>query len=310
LRLRELDPIGELLSASTRRKSCARRRCKKTVVLVMPTFTPMSTAQGLPAVATSAEAAVFDLKARFPTQKQFEAAKDVAAFANHIGGPLLIGAEEEAGRIARYVPLTETEANTTDTFIATAVRDRCSPLPLIDIVRFTEGAGFVLAVNVWPSLASPIAVRVVADRGRENWGGSAHVFPIRVGSHTDFIPPENLAMYMTPHIRRAVLMLNKIPSDAAVDIRMPTVGGGVSTSLTVSTLWTRKTTWFDSDTEPTPPSKNTIRLIACARYSRTAAAGMYCSGGSPTSSSVDYVAEASAAGWRALQRAPRARRRS
>jgi hypothetical protein len=115
--------------------------------------------------------------------------------------------------------MDEAEVAATGEHFHKAVRDRCRPSPVFDIVRFKRDARFVLAVNVWPSLAAPVAVQVHAIKEREGFGGEAWVFPIRVGSHSKCIPVESLAMYMTPQLRRNVLLLNKIDTNAKVYAR-------------------------------------------------------------------------------------------
>lgn len=186
----------------------------------VPSFRPISLGDALPAPASTVERATWDLKAKHPADKRFEAAKDVAAFANHLGGTLLIGAQEKLGRVDCYVQLTEDEAKATQDLFSQEVTQRCRPKPLFDFVRIPHNGGFVLAINVWPSLAGPVGVRVNADKATEGWGGPAFVFPLRVGSDStpDFIAPENLAMFMTPSVRRAAVMLGKIQLRAAVAV--------------------------------------------------------------------------------------------
>ena len=72
-------------------------------------YIPLSRPRPLPNVDTEIESAVQDWKAE-PAASAFERAKDVAAFANHYGGTLLLGAIENSGRLARYCGLTRAAA--------------------------------------------------------------------------------------------------------------------------------------------------------------------------------------------------------
>jgi hypothetical protein len=159
----------------------------------------------------------------------FHKAKDVGAFANHLGGTLLIGAREDDGRLAAYVGLSAVDSAAAVEAYSAAVEQRCLPKPLVDFEEYGLDDGRkVLAVNVWPSLEL-VGVKVRADRAAEGWGGEAHVFPVRVGSHTTFLRPTEIAMYMTPHVRRAAVLLSKVPKDARVEIHVALQDGRAHT---------------------------------------------------------------------------------
>lgn len=59
----------------------------------MPVFQPLVRPTPLPDINDAIERVVMDWKVK-PAQYPFEKAKDVAAFANHLGGCILIGAHE------------------------------------------------------------------------------------------------------------------------------------------------------------------------------------------------------------------------
>lgn len=61
--------------------------------LGVPTFIPLAKPLQLPTIGRTIERPVMDWKVK-PAKHSFERAKDVAAFANHLGGTLLIGAHE------------------------------------------------------------------------------------------------------------------------------------------------------------------------------------------------------------------------
>jgi predicted HTH transcriptional regulator len=119
----------------------------------MPLFVPWTDASTLPAVgAGPIERATLDMKLELPTVDRFHMAKDVAAFANHVGGTLLVGVLEKGGIVRRHQPMTPVAAAALQREFDEAVRDRCRPLPVIDFasVPAPDAAGVVLAVNVSP----------------------------------------------------------------------------------------------------------------------------------------------------------------
>jgi hypothetical protein len=180
----------------------------------------------LPAIGDGYERATLDLKLRVDAKKGFHAAKDVAAFANHLGGTLLVGAQETNGCVGKYEPLDEPTANASHAAISQAVRDRCSPRPLIDFVRRPHQAGIVLAVNVWPYIGQVIGVAVKCRKEHDGYGDDAYVFPVRVGVDSVYLLPEQLPMFMLPEVRRVVILLQRIPQGEPVRVRIGTYPEG------------------------------------------------------------------------------------
>jgi hypothetical protein len=94
-----------------------------------------------------------------------EMAKDVAAFANAAGGVIVVGVDHQNGAAQRY-PLSLAEANELVELYSQAVRDRCSPRPLIEPCAIDIGPEpgkppderFVVAVNLWPYPDQPVGV--------------------------------------------------------------------------------------------------------------------------------------------------------
>jgi len=186
----------------------------------MPMFDPYTEQTVLPAVGDGYERATIDLKLKGQLKPGFEVAKDVAAFANHLGGTLLVGAKELNGCVEMYQPLDEAAASDVQKAASEAVMDRCSPRPIFDFVRIRHGDGFVLAVNVWPYIGQPVGVAVKCLKCHDDFGGRAFVFPMRIGDRSDYLLPEQLPMFMLPEVRRAVILLQRIPVGEALRFRI------------------------------------------------------------------------------------------
>lgn len=172
----------------------------------------------LPEIGEGFEHATLDLKRRADTQKTFHLAKDVAAFANHLGGTIIIGAEEGTnGSVGAYIPLTDSELKQTQDAFSKAVTQRCSPRPVIDFGHYKEGSGHILTVLVWPYIGQPIGVKVHADKSNGGYGGDdAYAFPVRSGADSLFLLPEQLPMYMLPELRKLVITLSQAKHDSPV----------------------------------------------------------------------------------------------
>ena len=130
----------------------------------MALFKPILVSPDLPAVGASRESGTFDFKAEQDPANQRELAKDVAAFANGLGGVVLVGAVEDKkrGTLSAYKPMARLEdAEALRKAYELAVTQRCVPKPVVDVVRIEtvrpdHPAGHVVAVNVYPSQMAPI----------------------------------------------------------------------------------------------------------------------------------------------------------
>jgi hypothetical protein len=173
----------------------------------------------LPPIGEAIERPVMDWKTK-PAAFAFARATDVAAFANHLGGTLLIGAREEHGQLRAYVGMTPEEAGACRDDYSKAVADRCQPRPAVDFDEYTHPSDptkRIVAINVQPSL-NLVGVKVTAHKQSEGWGGDSYVFPVRSGTDARYLEPGQLAMFMTPQIRRIAVMLARIPHNAEVAI--------------------------------------------------------------------------------------------
>lgn len=187
----------------------------------MPRFSPIVRAEQLPKVNDAIERAVMDFKgidSRSGTYDpdKFEMAKDIAAFANHLGGVIVIGAVEQGGYLRRVPGITPENAKALRAAYSKAAKERCSPRVAIDFDDFAspvDSLRRVVVVNVSPSL-NLVGVRSLGQ-------GESWAFPVRSGTDTDYLEPGELAMYMTPHLRRVAVMLARIPVDGQMLVASP-----------------------------------------------------------------------------------------
>lgn len=184
------------------------------------------------------EKTVLDLKTQYDLAKPteaFELAKDMVAFANALGGTVLVGASERSdalgrktGRIEAFVPLTNDQALIKAA--TTAARDLCQPPITVEpeVIKLTvdEQRGLVakplsadttlLALNVHPLIASPAGVAACDVSGRRI--PEAYRFPLRFLEGTKWLKPEELAFHMNSHERRIYLLLVQLPRDRQVRV--------------------------------------------------------------------------------------------
>lgn len=185
----------------------------------MPTFKPQAQPVPLPPIGAAIERAVMDWKVR-PANFAFEKAKDVAAFANHLGGCILIGAAENKGQLSKYVGLTPDEAGKVRDDYSKAVAQRCQPPPTVDFEEYedpTDSSKRIVAINVWPSL-NLVGVKIDTAKDKEGWGGPAFAYPVRSGTDATYLQPVQLPMYITAQVRRIAVMLSRIPDGATVQL--------------------------------------------------------------------------------------------
>jgi len=171
-----------------------------------------------PLNARAREKADLDFKTFADPAKSWEHAKDIAAFSNALGGVLLVGADDSTGQLTYPGIAGQTVKDIQAIYEGAA--QLCSPSPVVDVIPIPERN--VVTVNVEPYLDQLVAAPAKSrDRaGKEIKHDAAWVFPIRRASQTEFIKPENLAMYMNREVRRAVLLLAKIPSEKKKGVRV------------------------------------------------------------------------------------------
>ena len=139
-----------------------------------------------------------------------ELAKDLAAFANAYGGTILVGAcERGVGELQQYDALSAEEAEEAGTAYVHAGEALCFPRVPVTLARIACDAGFVLAVNVEPRLDAIVGVRSASN-------SNAYLFPVRHDDDTKFLNPEQTVLNMLPQVRRTIILLRQIPSNAHV----------------------------------------------------------------------------------------------
>jgi hypothetical protein len=168
-----------------------------------------------PQIGSARETELLDFKARVHrfadgSVDQVAIALPIAAFANRVGGAIAYGASEGAGSVlAGFAPLTPEEVAFTIDACDKAIKTRCVPGPLWSPQVIPVEKGCIVAINVDPYASALVAVRVPGDKAR-GYGGEAYVFPMRVGTHTTHLTPDQIPMFMDPKIRRTLIMLSKI----------------------------------------------------------------------------------------------------
>lgn len=139
-------------------------------------------------------------------------AKDIAAFANALGGVLIVGASDKSGQL-RYpgLPDKQSPKSAIEVF-EKAGAEMCSPQTQVNAVPITLASGkTIVAVNIDPSPDAFIASQ--SRHSHEDW-----TLPIRTSSQTKRLEPKDLAMYMNVSVRRAAILLDMIPVEARREV--------------------------------------------------------------------------------------------
>jgi Putative DNA-binding domain len=173
-------------------------------------FMPITRLEELPELGRSIETRTIDFKIKHSSDR-FEAGKDVAAFANTSGGTIIIGARTTGDVLAEYLPLSAADAQAAKRDYEESVRDRCSPAPIFDVSFFTMDGGILVAINVWPIPGQPVGVELkpLDLKTYEREAKGTYFYPVRVGSHTRAILPEQLPMFIDAKSRKAAIVLSR-----------------------------------------------------------------------------------------------------
>lgn len=150
------------------------------------------------------ESATVDFKNTYPLTDQAEMAKDIAAFANALGGVILIGTSRDHEPLG-YPGISRDFAERLSTAFDDTHARHLSPKPPVverEIFRAPDSGQFMLAVNVYPFADQIVGARVSPNVWR---------FPVRVGANTNDLEPAMLPLYTTS-IRRNAILLGNIDS--------------------------------------------------------------------------------------------------
>jgi Putative DNA-binding domain len=190
-------------------------------------YQPVSTAADLDALRCSTEGRSLDFKERVDPKQWWELAKDIAAFANHVGGTILVGASEQANGAALLFGVTSADAIELAREYENAAKDKCKPRPLVGIEQIPlENCNVVVAVNVEPfPLALVGAMFYARDKNGKPQTCDAWRFAVRVGKHNVALQPDQIAMFMEPKTRRMVTLLERIPEAHRTQVTLHYIPG-------------------------------------------------------------------------------------
>lgn len=192
----------------------------------MPVFVPWTNNSPVPDVGTS-ETMVLDFKG-IPSKRRdagderdprnwdhAKNAKDVAAFANAIGGVLVVGGDDNGGtgKLARFVDIDAALADRIETHYTEVTKDHVRPSPVVSFARIARGESFLVAVNIQPFPGQAVGARQAGD---------SYAFPVRVLDRNVPYSPEQLPMLMIPELRRIATLLHAVPSGKGLIIHSNT----------------------------------------------------------------------------------------
>ena len=186
----------------------------------------ITTPEEVTALATEPEGETVDYKGTAKPKEWWELAKDVAAFANHLGGVVLLGAFERPDGVPSLQGLPPDEVKALASAYEEVARDRCRPSPLVTCSRIPwKNGSEMLAVNVQAQLALVGAQFYASRKDTKNPDGplvvsaaNAWQFPMRVGKDNVPLPLEQAIMHMSAHARRVVILLTSIADPKKVKL--------------------------------------------------------------------------------------------
>jgi hypothetical protein len=177
----------------------------------MPLFRPISSFAELPPEGPlderSREKRDLDFK-KSPSGRPWDYAPDVSAFANALGGTILIGVNDEGGRIEHNGLNADALGRAKDIVEQSAAA--CYPIPAVEAVPIAlKNGNYVLSVNVSPS-AELVGARAATI---ERFVDGAWTFRVRRASQNVAIDFRELPMHLDRTSRRAFLLLHQIPNE-------------------------------------------------------------------------------------------------
>ena len=166
------------------------------------------------------ESETVDYKGKVDRKAWWEMAKDLAAFANHLGGVIVVGAFPKASDLPELRGIDPDEVTKTASAYEHVARDRCRPSPLVtcDRIPWDEGRE-MLAVNVQAHASGLVGAQFyeLNNQGAPE-SANAWQFPIRSGKHNPPLPLEQAIMHMSTHARRIAILLSSVTDRANVNL--------------------------------------------------------------------------------------------
>lgn len=152
-----------------------------------------------------------DFKETASPEKTAEHAKDMATFANTFGGVILVGTKVDQGIVTHPGISRAHAARMAEVYEQTA-KDMCAPVPVVNaiIIAMPASTNVLLAINVDPVVEGPVGAKV---KDQDAW-----LFPVREASHTKYLKPNELPMYMNPKLRRVLLLLDYIKENDRIQL--------------------------------------------------------------------------------------------
>lgn len=186
-------------------------------------------------IGTAVEVADLDFKEAVPNLSDIEAAKDIAALANTLGGHIVIGATTTEGRTrCNGLRGVELPAATLAQQRYESGAQRIRPAVQISTrqIRVPDADRALVVVQVNAAHMAPVGLQLqpapdhqLVEKG---W-----VFPYRVGSQTNFFSPDQFSAFNDMPSRRAAALLSSIPpaDRESVTLRGDKAVGGYRNSL-------------------------------------------------------------------------------
>jgi hypothetical protein len=183
--------------------------------------------ENLRAVVQAPESWELDFKTTVDPDAWWELSKDIAAFANHLGGVILVGVSEQEHR-AQAFGIPATDVPRIAIAYENAARDKCLPRPLVTVARIQlpdVADRSVVAINV-EAVPDQIvgAMFYAVNKQQARTTSEAWRFPVRVGKDNVLISPDRLPMFIDTKSRRTVIRLSSIPAGTTPSLvwRRPT----------------------------------------------------------------------------------------
>jgi hypothetical protein len=180
----------------------------------------VATADDVRALASEPESETLDYKEVADEDEWWELAKDIAAFANHLGGVLLVGAKEQPDGLPKLHGLPPAKVAKLKHAYEMAARDKCRPAALVtcEVIPW-DGGRKMLAVNVSAYTGGLVGAQFYAlSKAKKPEPANAWQFPMRVAKHNPPLPLEQAIMHMSILARRVAILLASIPDRSKVAI--------------------------------------------------------------------------------------------